>query len=593
MTPTSLRSPRARRIAGAALVVASLTATAACGGGSGDDSGGKGKAAGFNAAMKGVANSSTKAGGTLKFIGKQDFDSTDPQRQYYGMAWDFSRFYARQLVSFAPKPGAGGAELVPDLAEAKGVVSNGGKTYTYKLRSGITWEDGSPITSQDVKYGISRLWAKDVITGGPGYLRQVLDPKGEYPGPYKDTSPDKLGLKAIQTPDPQTIIFNLATPNGDFEHMLAMPASSPVKKEKDTGAKYQLRPFSSGPYKFESYTPKKSTVLVRNDKWQKASDPIRAALPDKVTVTINSNLEAIDQLLIKGEYDLDLNATGMSQAGRTAALTKHKGNLDNIETSFVRYVDIATKVAPFDNIECRKAVIYAADYTSMQTVRGGPEAGGNIATNMLPQSIKGSDTYDPYGVIARGGKPDTAKAKAALKACGKPNGFSTTISARTNQPGEVQTAEALQQALGAVGIKAEVDPIDGAESASITGSPAMVKKRGLGLVMTAWGPDWPTGQGFSQPLVDGRFIMPNGNYNVSETNDPKINKFFDDALKETDPEKAGAIYQQMNHAVADLAVQMPFLYEKNFTWRSSRLTNAYSTAAYNGRYDYVSLGVMK
>ncbi|MEO3976640.1 ABC transporter substrate-binding protein [Streptomyces sp. CAU 1734] len=594
---TSLRSSRTRtrRIAGAALVVAALTATAACGGGGGsqDGEGGDGKAAGYNAAMTGVANPSAKKGGTLKFIGKQDLDSTDPQRQYYGMAWDFSRFYARQLVSYAPKPGAGGAELVPDLAKAKGVVTNDGKTYTYELRDGIAWEDGSPITSKDIKYGIQRVWAADVITGGPQYLRQVLDPENTYPGPYKDTSPDKLGLKAIETPDDKTIIFHLPTANGDFEQMLAMPSGSPVKREKDTAGKYQLKPFSSGPYKFESYAPKKSAVLVRNDKWQKSTDPIRAALPDKVTLTINSNIEAIDELLIKGEYDLDLNATGMSQAGRTKALQGHKANLDNIETSFIRYVDIATKVAPFDNIECRKAVIYAADYASMQQVRGGPDAGGDIATNMLPKSIKGSDDYDPYGILARKGKPDVEKAKAALKACGKPGGFSTNISARSNNPGEVQTAEALQQSLNAVGIKTEVETIDGAESSSITGSPAVVKKRGLGLVMTGWGPDFPTGQGFSQPIIDGRFIVGNGNYNVSETNDPKINKFFDDALKETDPDKAGAIYQQMNHAVADLAVQMPFIYEKNFTWRGSRLTNAYSSGAYNGRYDYVSLGVVK
>lgn len=372
-----------------------------------------------------------------------------------------------------------------------------------------------------------------------------------------------------------------------------MPAGSPVKQDKDTGAKYQLKPFSSGPYKFKTYEPKKRIVLIRNENWKKETDPIRAALPDEVTVTINTNLEAIDELLIKGEYDLDLNATGMTQAGRTKALKQHKGNVDNIETSFVRYVDIATKVAPFNNIECRKAVIYATDYKSIQSVRGGPDAGGNIAPNMLPKSIKGSDGYDPYGVLAREGKPDAAKAKDALKKCGKPEGFSTNISARTNQPGEVQAAEALQEALGKVGIKTQVETLDGAESASITGSPSVVKKRNLGLVMTGWGPDFPTGQGFSQPLVDGRFIQPNGNYNVSETNDPKINKLFDDALAETDPDKAGKIYQQMNHAVSDLAVQMPFLYDKNFTWRSSRLTNVYSTHAYNGRYDYVSLGVVK
>ncbi|MFC0599361.1 ABC transporter substrate-binding protein [Streptomyces palmae] len=585
---TSQRSPRRRRIAAATVVVGALMATAACGGDK-DDKGGGGDGAGYNAGMTGIANKSTKKGGTLRFIGKQDFDSLDPQRQYYGMAWDFSRFYARQLISYEPKPGSN--KLVPDLATDLGKISDDGKTYTYTLRDGVTWEDGSPITSKDIKYGIERLWAKDVISGGPTYLVDVLDPKGKYKGPYKDKTKDKLGLSAIETPDDKTITFHLAKPNGDFEQLLAMPAGSPVKQSADKGAQYANHPMSSGPYKFTSYKAGKSAELVRNDKWNKASDPIRPALPDRITVTINSNVEAIDKLLIKGDYDVDLNGTGMTGSGRAQALKEHKANVDNIQTSFTRYVDIATKVAPFDNIHCRKAVFYAADYKSLQTARGGPEAGGELAPNMLPKSVAGSDDYDPYGVLKRGGKPDVAKAREELKACGKPDGFSTTIVARNNQPGEVEGAESLQQSLGKVGIKAEVDPIDGAQSAGITGSPSVVKKKGYGLSVTGWGPDFPTGQGFSRPLVDGRFIQQSGNYNYSETNDAQINKYFDEALAETDPAKAAEIYKKMNHRVSDLAVEMAFVYEKNFSWRGSRLTNAYSSPAYNGRYDYVSLGV--
>ncbi|MFD3512084.1 ABC transporter substrate-binding protein [Streptomyces sp. NPDC058657] len=591
---TQRSSARIRQVAGAAVVVAALMSTAACGGGGGKkDEGGKaGKGAGFNAATAAVANPSTKKGGTLKFIGKQDFDSTDPTRQYYGFTWDLARFYSRQLVSYAPKPGPAGAELVPDLAKANGVITNDGKTYTYELRDGITWEDGSPITSKDIKYGIERVWADKVLPGGPIYLQKALDPKKEYKGPYEDKDPEKLGLKAIETPTDKKIVFNLATPNVDFEQMLAMPAGSPVKREKDTGAKYQLKPFSSGPYKFESYTPKQGAVLVRNDKWKKESDPIRPALPDKITITVNTNMEAIDKLLMKGDYDIDMNGTGMTQAGRTEALKKHKESLDNIQTSFTRYVDF-TPVAPLNNEHCRKAVMYATDYKSLQDVRGGEAAGGPIATTMLPTTIKGADDYDPYGVKSRAGKPDLAKAKDELKKCNKPEGFKTVISARSTAPAEKEAAEALQEALKKVNISLEVDTIDGAESSSITGSPTQVRKRGYGMIMTGWGPDFPTGQGFSQPLIDGRFITPNGNYNGSETNDPKINALFDDALKATDPEKAAGYYKEINHKTADIAAQMPFLYEKNFSWRSPRVTNVYSSVAYNGRYDYSSLGVVK
>ncbi|MEV1026192.1 ABC transporter substrate-binding protein [Streptomyces sp. NPDC050264] len=588
--PTS--SPKRRLAAGAALVVAALVSTTACGGGDGDSKDSS-KGAGYDAAYNKIANASTKKGGTLKMVGKQDLDSADPQRAYYGMSWDFMRFYTRQLVTFAPKAGAASTELVGDLASSTAKVTDGGKTYTYTLRDGVTWEDGSPITSQDIKYGIERIWATDTITGGPQYLKQNLDPKGEYKGPYKDKSKDKLGLKSIQTPDAKTIVFKLPKANGDFEQFLAMPSGSPVKQEKDTATKYTQHPFSSGPYKFQSYKANKKIVLVRNDKWKKASDPIRAALPDKIDVTISANLEENDKRLMEGDYDVDLNGTGMTQSGRVTAVQDHKDSVDNMRTSFVRYVALVHTAKPFDNVHCRKAVFYATDFAGLQQTRGGQLAGGEIANSTLPVSIKGHSDYDPYGVLARKGKPDVTKAKAELKECGKPAGFSTKITARNNQPGEVDTAEALQEQLSKVGIKLEVDSLDGAETSAITGSPKVVKERGYGMTMSGWGPDFPSGQGFGQPLWDSRFLSDTGNYNESQIKDKKIDGLFDKAIAETDAEKAGKIYEELDHRILDQADWMPFIYEKNITWRGPRLTNVYMSDAYNGRYDYASLGVVK
>ncbi|MEV6653262.1 ABC transporter substrate-binding protein [Streptomyces sp. NPDC051219] len=592
---TTHRTSKRRLAAGTAVVLAALLTTTACGGnGKDDEKDGAGKAPGFNAGIGKVANASDKKGGTLKFVGTQDADSWDPQRGYYGFMWDFARYYTRQLVSFKPEAGPASTELVPDLATANAEISDGGKTYKYTLKDDVTWEDGTPVTSQDIKYGIERTWAQDVISGGPVYLMQVLDPKGEYKGPYKDTSPDKLGLKAIETPDAKTIIFKLPKPNGDFEQMLAMPAASPVKKEKDTAAKYGLKPFSNGPYKIDSYAPNKSMSLSRNKNWKPASDTIRKALPDKITVTFMANADDMDKRLLKGDFDVDINATGIGQASRTTALREHKANLDNGQTGFIRYAVFPQTVKPFDNIECRKAVIYAADKKSLQTARGGPQAGGDIAPNMLPAGIKGADTkYDPYEVLKNDGGPNLEKAKAALKACGQPNGFKTTIAVRNNKPVEVATAVSLQNALKQVGIDAQVDQFDGAQTSGIIGSPKVVKDKGYGIIIMGWGADFPTGQGFSQPLVDGRFILQSGNNNFSELNDPAINKLFDDAIAETDPDKAGEIYKQMNQKVSEAAVYLPFVYDKTITWRSSRLTNAYTADAYNGRYDYASLGVVK
>ncbi|MFJ9766134.1 ABC transporter substrate-binding protein [Streptomyces erythrochromogenes] len=592
---TTHRTSKRRLAAGTAVVLAAMLTATACGGGADKkDDKAAGSGSGFNAGIEKVANASDKKGGELKFVGTQDADSWDPQRGYYGFMWDFSRYYTRQLISFKPGPGKESTELVPDLATAKAEISDGGKTYKYTLKDNVTWEDGSPVTAQDIKYGIQRTWAQDVISGGPVYLQQVLDPKTEYQGPYKDTAPDKLGLKAIETPDAKTIIFKLPTPNGDFEQMLAMPAASPVKQDKDTAAKYGLKPFSNGPYKIDSYEPNKSMKLSRNENYKPESDTIRKALPDSISVTFMANADDMDKRLMNGEFDLDINATGIGQAARATALKDHKGNLDNGQTGFIRYAVMPQTVAPFDNIECRKAVIHAADKKSLQTARGGPQAGGDIAPNMLPLGIKGSDAkYDPYEVLKNDGKPNLDKAKEALKACGKESGFKTTIAVRNNKPVEVATAVSLQNALKQVGIEADVDQFDGAQTSGIIGSPKVVKEKGYGIIIMGWGADFPTGQGFSQPLVDGRFILQSGNNNFSELNDPAINTLFDQAIAETDPAKAGDIYKQMNQKVSEAAVYLPFVYDKTITWRSTRLTNAYTTDAYNGRYDYASLGVVK
>ncbi|MEU0592777.1 MULTISPECIES: ABC transporter substrate-binding protein [Streptomyces] len=209
---------------------------------------------------------------------------------------NFARYYTRQLVTFAPQPGSRSTTLVPDLAAGLAKVSDGGTTYTYTLRDGITWEDGSPITSQDIKYGIERNWASDVVSGGPARLQTVLDPQKT-----KDQDPQKLGLRAVETPDSKTIVFHLPEPNGDFEEMLALPMASPVKRERGTGSVYELRPFSSGPYKLDSYDPHHELVLVRNEHWNEESDRIRPALPDRIDVTFVPNANDMDKRLLSGE----------------------------------------------------------------------------------------------------------------------------------------------------------------------------------------------------------------------------------------------------------------------------------------------------
>lgn len=443
-------------------------------------------------------------------------------------------------------------------------------------------------------YGIERLWAQDELYGGPSYLQPVLDPDRDYKGPYKDTS--KSGLKAIQTPDEQTIVFTLPRPNSDFEQMLAMTAASPVKKEKDTKTQYGRNPFSNGPYKFEAYSPDKSLKLVRNPHWNKSSDPVRAALPEAITVDILSSGSSADVMsrgLMDGSYDLALWRGGLSDAARAQAMKTPtlRKNLDALSTGIIRYAAFPQSVKPMNNVHCRKAVIYAADHAVLQTAFGGPAAGGDIAPNLLPPGFIGADSsYDPYGLLKNDGKPDTTKAKAELKACGKPSGFSTKIAVRGDRPHEVDAATALRESLRKVGITAEIDRIDSAQSPMVSGAPAQVRARGYGIIVTGWSSDFPSLQGFWPPLVDGRLISLSANTNLAEINTTEINKLLDDALSTTRSDQVATISRKINQRVSEGAYHLPLVYEKQLVWRGSRLTNVYRSDTYSG-YDFVSLGV--
>ncbi|MFF9048775.1 ABC transporter substrate-binding protein [Streptomyces parvulus] len=591
---TQRTSGRRKQAMAAAAVVAALLTTAACGGGGDSDGGSKNGAAGFDAANNKIAQADlAKKGGELKFASAQDADSWDTTRGYYGFMWNFSRYYSRQLVTNTPAPGEKGAGVTPDLATDVAKVSDDGKTYTYTLRDGITWEDGKPITSKDIKYGIERVWAQDVLSGGPTYLKEVLDPEDKYQGPYKDKSADKLGLKAIETPDDKTIVFKLPQANSDFEEMLALTSASPVRQDKDTKSKYGLKPFSSGPYKFQSYNPGKDLTLVRNTEWKQASDPVRKAYPDKISIKFFTNANELDQRLIAGDYDVDLAQTGLSPQGRTTALKQHEGNVDNPVSGYIRYAVFPQSVKPFDNIHCRKAVLYGADHVSLQTARGGPQAGGDIGTNMLPPSVPGSEgqKYDPYEMAGANKKGNVAKAKEELKACGKPNGFKTTIAVRNNKPVEVATAESLQASLKKIGITVDIDQFDGSQTAGIIGSPSNVLKKNYGIIIMGWGPDFPSVQGYGLPLWSSDYILESGNNNYALIKDKEIDGLFDKYVTTLDDAGKADISKQINHKVMEGGYYLPFVFEKFINWRSSRLANVYTTDGYSGMYDFVNLGL--
>lgn len=586
-----MRSPR--RLGAAALVAALATGLAACGGsgGSGSSSGGS-AAPDFNAATTKVVNASTATGGTLKFVHPDDWDSPDPGNTYYAFAWDFARLYARTLMTYKDVPGKDGLQLVPDLATDKGQVSNGGKTWTYTLRDGLKYDDGSPVTSKDVKYAVERSnYAPDVFSNGPTYFNSLLGTN--YPGPYKDTSPDKLGLTTIQTPDDKTIVFNLQQPFAEFDFLATLPQTSPVPAAKDTGAKYQLKPLSTGPYKVDGYEPGKSMKLSRNPNWDPKTDPNRKQLADNIEVTLKVEANDLDNRLLSGAADIDLAGTGVSGPAQARILADPnlKKNADNPLTGFMRYIAINTQQPPFDNVNCRRAVILAANHTDLQTAYGGPTS-GDIATTVLPPTVLGYEKADRYNML---GKPqgDIDAAKQALQQCGKPDGFSTTVLARQNRPKEVAGAQALQQALSKIGVQTQIQTYpSGKYFTNYAGSTAFTKQNNVGLSFMGWGADWPSGYGFLQQILDGRAIKDSGNSNLSQLNDPAVNALFDKSLTTTDVAARNKIWTEVDQKVMDAAAIIPIVYDKALLYRNPEVSNVFVHSAY-GMYSYAAMGIKK
>ena len=573
-----------------ASVLALSLGAAACGGGdnNNDDNGGNGAK---DAALTSIVNASSKKGGTLSLEHSDVPDSLDGGNTYYGWVQNFSRLYGRSLTSFKPAAGKEGLEIVPDLAESLGKPSADAKSWTYKLRKGLKFQDGTPITSKDVKYAIERSnFAPEALSNGPTYFKAYLVGGDKYQGPYKDKSAE--GLKSIETPDDQTIIFKLKQPFADFDYLATFSQTAPVPKAKDTGAKYVQNIVSSGPYQFQSYEEGRGATLVRNPQWDPKTDPIRKALPDKVTIKFKVNPVTVDNDLLSDKITADAAGTGVQPQTQPKVLAgPNAKQTDNSYAGATQYIALNVNVKPFDNVHCRKAVQWGLNKQSVIDAMGGSPK-GDVATTLLPPSVNGYTKFDTYP--SAGHKGDAAKAKEELKACGKPNGFSTILTARSDRPAEIAAATAIQASLKSIGINIEIKQFpSGKYFSNFAGVPSYVHQNKLGMLSMAWGADWPTGYGFLDQIINGAAIKPSGGNNLMELNDPKINKALTDAIANTDDAARTKAWGDIDKMVLDNASVVPLVYRKNLLLRPKSATNVTVTQAYLGMYDYLLMSSSK
>ena len=582
---------RKSRVLVAVTAVLALGVTTACGGGDSDSDSNSNSSSTpeFNGGLTKVFNPSDKKGGTIRMANEGDWDTLDPGETYYGYSWNFVRLYGRSLLTYKVEPGEAGNELTPDLAEGLGTPSDDGKTWTYKIRSGIKYEDGSVVKAADVKYAVLRSVDKETFPNGPAYFEQFLNLPEGYKGPYKSKGVNTDS--AITVPDDTTIVFHLKQAFSGFDYLAALSQTVPVPEAQDKGANYKQHVISSGPYMFDQNNADKNFSLKRNPNWDQATDPVRKALPDRYEVSLNVNADDIDNRLISGDLDVHVTGNGVQPAalGRVVGDPAIKAQTDNPYQSRLWYVSIVGTVAPFDKLECRQAVEYAADKTGYQTAYGGPLSGGDIATTLLPPNIPGYQKYDLYP--SPEGKGDVAKAKELLTKCGQPNGFATNISYRAERPKEKATAESLQQSLAKVGIKLTLKPFpQGDYFAQYAGNPPYVKANKLGLTLNGWGSDWNDGFGFLSQIVDSRVIRETGGSSNVSVRDPEVDKMLDAAILNQDAKAREGQWAAIDKKVMEDAYILPGIYAKALLLRPKTLTNVFVSAAYN-MYDYTALGV--
>jgi peptide/nickel transport system substrate-binding protein len=291
--------------------------------------------------------------------------------------------------------------------------------------------------------------------------------------------------------------------------------------------------------------------------------------------------------------DLDLEPDGGVQAAFQAQINADpdlKKYADNPTTGFVRFLAVTPTVPPLDNEHCRKAIFYAINKADLVKARGG-SYGGVVAPTMATPSTVGYDANaNPYP----SGPDDTgdlAKAKDELKQCGKPDGFEVNM-AYVSAGKAVAVFEAAQQALARVGITVNSAAIGDQSSyyKTYVGSPANVVDKKLGLMQSAWGSDFPSGYGFWNSIANGKAIVPVGNGNVVNLDDPVVNQLLDSSVT-AKPEEQADIYTKVDAQVMKDAVCLPYAYDKTLYYHSPRLTNLYLMAGAGYFYDYVQIGV--
>jgi peptide/nickel transport system substrate-binding protein len=490
--------------------------------------------------------------------------SPDPQVDYTLQEWQLLVITHDGLVAFRHAAGNPGTQIVPDLATTVPKPTDGGKTYTFTLRSGIKFSNGQTVTPKDVRATFERLFKigdspnagtwYNVIVGGDACVKK----------------PKTCSLAKGITISGNKITFHLTHGDPEFLDKLGvpfayiLPASTPTKN-------VNFPPPGTGPYKWVEYAPNKEIKLVRNPYfkvWSSAAQP--AGTPDVILQKFGLSVEAEVTAVENNQADWVFDPIPADRLGELS--TKYAKQVYVSPLTAVWYFAFNTRIPPFNNLDARRAVNYATDRNAVIKVYGGPKLAVPTC-QVLPPNFPGYKPYCPYttkpGAAWTG--PDMAKAKQLMKAshtAGAPVKVNTT-----NDPVGKGLGLYFVGLLNSLGYKATLQ----AMSPDIQYPYVQNSKNKPQFGLSQWYQDYPAASDFLNILLGCPSFHPNSNSspNIAEFCQQSIQAQMNKALSlgVTNPEAANTLWQTVDKQVTDQAPWVSMFNPKLIDFVSSRITN--------------------
>ena len=507
-----------------------------------------------------TGDSTPVRGGTLRAAMPDNPDHLDPGLSYTNEGWEMLETTNNGLLTFKKAAGAEGNLIVPDIAAALPTVSDGGKTYTFKVRTGVMFS--APISRavqpSDFKFSIERLFRID--SGGVGFYSGIVGADA-----YAKTR--KGGIKGIVANDKaHTITFHLTAPDGTFLDYMAVPFAFALPKgtpDKDisTIAKWRV---STGPYRISGYTPKDSIEITRNPTFTSWTKDTPDGYLDGIDVKLGVTP---DQAVTETANDqLDWYFEPVAPARLTELKARYPKQVFDFTRNNVTYFTMNSRKPPFDKLAVRQAVNYATNRAAFVKLFGGQ---GSVSENILPPGMGSAfkaHSFYPY---------DLAKAKALVASSGT-KGMAVTVWSHTTDP-TPKAAQYMASILAQLGYKATVKTLD----ESVYWDTISAQKTNPQIAFQDWNQDFPEGQDFIDVILNGEGIVDVGNNNASNSNVPELNALIDKAkAMPVGPERDAAWAELDKRFMAEDAGWAPFMNRTFPKFWSSRLHGVVFNTSY-------------